>query len=88
MKALPVQFLFWGAFFGLLTVCGLAHLHGLLGLTLSAAGAAFLVWASRSWWKRGLEPVKCSKASLKDPAFGNRQQRREQEKREVARRKH
>lgn len=88
MKASPVYFLFWGAFFLLLTVCGLSHLHGIVGLTLSAAGAAFLVWASRSWWKRGLEPVKRSKASLKDPAFGNRQQRREREKREAARGKH
>jgi hypothetical protein len=86
MTVSPTAVVFWGAFFLLITLCNLLHFHGIRGIVASGVGAEAFVLLSRPWWNRGLRPVKRSKESFRDPAFGSRSERRAAKARAAKRR--
>lgn len=85
MTISPVPLFFWGAFFLLLTLCGMLHFHGIKALAVSGGGAALFVLLTRPWWKRGFSPLKRPPESFRDPSLGSRAQRRADQKRAAKR---
>lgn len=68
-------------YFPFLFACFMLHIHGLRAASLAGLLSLLTAWLGAPLWMRVYRPLRRPDSSFRDPANGNRAQRREQAKR-------